>query len=120
MCEIVLCNRTLSSKSFKNQCGLEIENFSSLSCTKPEKIIANQPYLLESDHSHIGKSALTQLFNPFISRELTNLSLSYGGDNLRLQLNYKNTILVYWAHLPVFMQTVWVVLLVQLKIIKLL
>ena len=82
MCEIVLCNRTLSSKSFKNQCGLEIENFSSLSCTKPEKIIANQPYLLESDHSHIGKSALTQLFNPFISRELTNLSLSYGGDNL--------------------------------------
>ena len=82
MSEVLFCNRTLSSDFLKNQCGIDINEFSSLDCSKPEMMIAHKPYLLKGSNSPFGTNALAQLSSPFISRNVTELSLSYGGDNL--------------------------------------
>lgn len=84
MSEIILCNRTLGAEAFKRQCGTNIEGCSTSNCTKPpERAFAYRPYLLPNNESSlIGKYALSQLSSPLVSRELTNLSLSYGGNNL--------------------------------------
>jgi hypothetical protein len=82
MSEIILCNRNFSASAFKNVCGIEIEQASSLTCPNPDMIIANKPYLLQSGHSSIGATSLAKLSNPAIAKNLTNLSLSFGGDNL--------------------------------------
>ncbi|WP_159820017.1 hypothetical protein [Colwellia sp. 20A7] len=82
MSEIILCNRNFSASAFKNDCGIEIEQASSLTCPNPELIIANKPYLLQNGHSTIGATSLAKLSNPSIAKNLTNLALSFGGDNL--------------------------------------
>ncbi len=82
MSEVLLCNQTMSSGSLKSQCSIDIGEFSALGCSKPEMIIANRPYLLKGSKSPFGTTALAQLSNPSISRNVTELSLSYGGDNL--------------------------------------
>ena len=45
-------------------------------------IIANKPYILKNGHSTLGATALAKLSNPAIAKNLTNFSLSFGGDNL--------------------------------------
>jgi len=82
MSEVILCSRTLSANALKGQYGVDIDTFSSLGCSKPKMIIANTPYLLNDSNSPFGVNALAKLSSPFISRNVTDLSLSYGGDNL--------------------------------------
>ena len=82
MSEIILCNRNLSGSAFKNECGIDIEQTLSLTCPNPEMIIANKPYLLKNGHSSIGATTLAKLSNPATTKKLTDLSLSFGGDNL--------------------------------------
>ena len=82
MSEIILCNRTFSASAFKNECGIGIERASSLSCPNPEMIIANKAYLLKKGPSTLGATTLAKLSNPAITKNLTNLSLSFGRDNL--------------------------------------
>ena len=82
MSEIILCNRTYSASVFKNECGIGIELASSLSCANPDTIIANTPYLLKSNNSAVGTTSLAKLSNPSITKNLTSLALSFGGDNL--------------------------------------
>jgi hypothetical protein len=72
----------LSPETFKNHCGIDIRQISAFNCNKPTKIIANTPYIFESQQSAFGKTILSQLSPMPVSRELTNLSLSYGGDNI--------------------------------------
>lgn len=82
MSEIILCNRNFSGAAFKNECGIGIELTSSLTCTNPNLLVANQPYILKGGNSAIGSTALGKLSNPEITRNLTSLALSFGGDNL--------------------------------------
>ena len=82
MSEIILCNRTYSASVFKNECGIGIELASSLSCANPDTIIANTPYLLKSNNSAVGTTSLAKLSNSSITKNLTSLALSFGGDNL--------------------------------------
>jgi len=80
--ELIFCSQTLSAETLKNQCGLDMGDLSSFGCSKPDMIIANRPYLLSGKSSPFATSTLAKLSDPFISRNLTDLSLSYGGDNL--------------------------------------
>ncbi|CAG19831.1 hypothetical protein [Photobacterium profundum] len=82
MSGIILCNRTFSAKTFKNECGIDIELASSLTCANPDMILANTPYLLKGGNSAIGATTLAKLSNSAITQNLTNLALSFGGDNL--------------------------------------
>ena len=82
MSEVIFCSQTLSAETLKNQCGLNMADSSSFGCSKPDMITANKPYLLSGDNSPFAISALAKLSHPLISRNVTDLSLSYGGDNL--------------------------------------
>jgi len=82
MSEIILCNRTYSASVFKNECGIGIELASSLACANPDMISANTPYLLKNGNSAVGAISLAKLSNPSITKNLTSLALSFGGDNL--------------------------------------
>ncbi|MGV2870625.1 hypothetical protein [Colwellia sp. E150_009] len=82
MNEIILCNRNLNGSAFKNECGIDIAQALSLTCPNPEMIIANKPYLLKKGRSTFGATTLAKLSNPATTKNLTDLSLSFGGDNL--------------------------------------
>ena len=82
MSEIILCNRIYSASVFKNECGIGIEFASSLTCANPDMIIANTPYLLRNGNSSVATTSLAKLSNPSITKNLTSLALSFGGDNL--------------------------------------
>ena len=79
---IILCNRNFNGSAFKNECGIGIEQALSLTCPNPKMIIANKPYLLKNGHATFGATTLAKLSNPATSKNLTDLSLSFGGDNL--------------------------------------
>ncbi|WP_062271148.1 hypothetical protein [Endozoicomonas arenosclerae] len=82
MSEILLCNQSLSPQNLQNQCGISIDQISAFSCTKPTMAAANTPYIIGNDHSGASRSILSQLSPSPVAKELTNLSLSYGGDNV--------------------------------------
>lgn len=82
MSNILLCNQSLSPSSLHNQCGLSIDQLSGLMCTKPTVINANTPYFINNDISASEKNILSALSPHTVSKELTSLSLSYGGDNV--------------------------------------
>ena len=44
-------------------------------------LTAYTPYLIGTDPSHAAKSMVNQLTNTAKNRELTNIALSFGGDN---------------------------------------
>lgn len=44
--------------------------------------VANTPYLIGDDPSGIGRGVLGQLAPAHVARGLTNLSFSFGGDNV--------------------------------------
>lgn len=80
MSEILLCNQSLNSQSLQRQCGINTDQLSALSCEAPTLAAANTPYLIGDDPSGTGRGVLGQLAP--VARELTNLSLSYGGENV--------------------------------------
>ncbi|WP_281555873.1 hypothetical protein [Thalassomonas sp. RHCl1] len=88
MSEIVLTNQLLSRHNFKDQCGIELNQLRDIHGHTPEYAISNTPYLLEPASSGnpsspaAGLSALNQLAPMYISRDLANLSLSLGSDNV--------------------------------------
>lgn len=81
MSEILLCNQSLSSHRLKEQCGISIDQISALGCTSPKMVAANTPYFV-SDTLTNNKHILSQFSTGPVSKELANLSLSYGGDNV--------------------------------------
>lgn len=101
MIEILLCNQSLSPKSFQSQCGISIDQISTFNYEKPTVAAANTPYIISDDNAGSNRSILCQLSPKPVAKELTNLSLSYGGDNVvalaELQQNSKITILALWG-----------------------
>jgi hypothetical protein len=82
MSEILLCNQSLSPQNLQNQCGISIDRISAFSCTKPTMAAANTPYIIGNNNSGASRSILSQLSPLPVAKGLTNLSLSYGGDNV--------------------------------------
>jgi hypothetical protein len=82
MSEILLCNQSLNPQSFQSQCGISIDQISTFSCQKPTMAAANTPYIISNGNAGSNPSILSQLSPMPVAKELTNLSLSYGGDNV--------------------------------------
>lgn len=82
MSEILLCNRSLTPQELLFQCGVNIEQISTVSCARPDVMAANMPYLLNADESGSSRSILNQLAAKPVAEELTKLSLALGGDNV--------------------------------------
>lgn len=80
MSEILLCNRPFDSQQLSAQCGIDIDQLMGCGCARPTSINPNTPYLLNPE---ITDPAILNLLSPQpIARNLTDLSLSLGGDNL--------------------------------------
>ncbi|GAB3093556.1 hypothetical protein G8770_06630 [Aestuariicella hydrocarbonica] len=82
MSEILLCSQPLNSQALQSQCGISIDQISAFSCTKPTVAAANTPYIVGADDDSYGKDIVRQLSEMSVARELTSLSMSYGGDNV--------------------------------------
>src|SRR5690554_6077735 len=82
MSEILLCNQSLNSQALQRQCGINTGQLSALSCEAPTMTAPNTPYLIGDDPSGIGRGVLGQFAPAHVARELTNLSLSFDGDNV--------------------------------------
>jgi len=50
-------------------------------CSQPSMLTAYTPYFIGSAPSHAAQSMVNQLTNTAKNRELTNIALSFGGDN---------------------------------------
>ncbi|WP_166268145.1 hypothetical protein [Marinobacter caseinilyticus] len=82
MSEILLCNRPLNAQALQNHCGINLDQLSALSCEAPALATPNTPYLIDDDHAGAGRGVLGQLAPAHVARNLTNLSLSFGSDNV--------------------------------------
>ncbi|MCP4342509.1 MAG: hypothetical protein GY799_27420 [Desulfobulbaceae bacterium] len=82
MNEMMLCNQALSPTTLQNQCGIDVEQLSAFNCAKPTMVAVHTPYLIGGNDFGFNRSVLSQLSPMLVARELTNLSLSYGGDNV--------------------------------------
>lgn len=82
MSEILLCRQPLSARELQNQCGINIDQISAIRCANPAAVAANTPYLVGIRPSVNDQSILGQLSPEAVARQLTDLSLTYGGDNL--------------------------------------
>lgn len=80
MSEILLCDKSLSPTTFQYQCRIDINQISAFNCAKPSLVAVNTPYIIETTPTAKGQSILSQISPMPVSSELTNLSLSYGGD----------------------------------------
>lgn len=82
MSNILLCNQSLSPANLQNHCGIDIDQLSDFMCKKPALVAANTPYFINNDISATEKNILSTLSPKTVTKELTSLSLSYGGDNV--------------------------------------
>lgn len=81
MSEILLSKQSINSQTLQDQYGIGIDQISAVGCVKPSMLAANTPYLI-GDNPGVSQSILAQLSSSPEARQLTNLSLSYGGDNV--------------------------------------
>lgn len=81
MSEILLCNQPMKADFLSDSCGIDTDLIHGASCSRPDTLSAFTPYVLGQKLSTFDKQLISQLSTPKASRELTNLSLSFGGDN---------------------------------------
>ena len=81
MPEILFCNRRTRPGLLKNQCGINAETISGLSCSSPGILHPYTPYLVGQHPSIFDRAVLGQLTPAPVARKLTNLTLSFGDDN---------------------------------------
>ena len=82
MSGILLCSQSLNPLALQNQCGISIDQLSTLSCTAPTRVAPNTAYLIGDNDTASNKGILAPLSSAPVAKELTQLSLSYGGDNV--------------------------------------
>jgi len=82
MSEIILCNQPTNTESLQNLNSSGNTDIVGIGCTNPQMLSAYTPYSVVGNQSGIDHSVLSQLSPMSVSKELTNLSLSYGGDNV--------------------------------------
>ena len=81
MSEILLCNKPIKADALASQCGIDSSMIFGAQCRQPSMLTAYTPYLIGTDPSQAAQSMVNQLNNTANNRELTNIALSFGGDN---------------------------------------
>lgn len=76
----------MKANELAGQCGIDSNMIFGAQCRQPSMLNAYSPYLIGSEPSnaaasHAAKSMVNQLTNTANNRELTNITLSFGGDN---------------------------------------
>jgi hypothetical protein len=71
----------MKADSLSNKCGIDPSFIQGRGCSKPSTLSAFTPYVLGEDLSAFDTSLIARLSAPKEARELTSLSLSFGGDN---------------------------------------
>jgi hypothetical protein len=64
-----------------NSCGIDPDLIHGKGCSKPASISAFTPYVLGQELSAFDSQIISRLSAPKVASNLTNLSLSFGGDN---------------------------------------
>ncbi|WP_164498066.1 hypothetical protein [Nitrincola tibetensis] len=82
MTNIILCNQSLRGDILSNTCGIESNLLYARQGTQPETLARFTPYAACEDFTPQDQHILSCLSAPNVSRELTNLSLSYGEKNI--------------------------------------
>lgn len=77
---ILLCNQPISAHRLHETCGMSTDALTGASCSKPDVLSAYTPYWV-NDTTPASRGIITQLSPLPVARELTHLSLSFGGDN---------------------------------------
>jgi len=86
MSEILLCNKPIKADALAGQCGIDSSMIFGAQCRQPSMLTAYTPYLIGSESSNAApsnaaQSMVNQLTNTAKNRELTNIALSFGGEN---------------------------------------
>ncbi|MCL7421813.1 MAG: hypothetical protein M8364_13000 [Methylobacter sp.] len=81
MSEILLCNQPLDANHIRNSCGIPIDTLTGQGCSNLGTLQAYTPYLM-GESTLAGQSLLSQLAPRPVAKELTDLSLSFGEDNV--------------------------------------
>lgn len=69
-----------SQQSLSQECGLFIDDLSSMSCRQPKSVDAYTPYLIKSNKDQLARNYLSQFSDHSVRHNLTELVLQYGGD----------------------------------------
>lgn len=81
MSEIILCNQSMKIDFLSNSCGIDPNFIHGKGCSRPASIAAFTPYVLGQEPNAFDTQIISMLSSPPIATNLTNFSLSFGGDN---------------------------------------
>lgn len=81
MSGILLCNQPMKADFLSNTCGIDPNLIQGRGCSKPASISPYMPYVLSEGLSAFDSQLISTLSAPKVANHLTNLSLSFGGDN---------------------------------------
>lgn len=76
---ILLCNKLTNADTLHHSCGISLDSLTGPYCSKPDALLAHTPYLLGTSSAN-SNAIISQLTPKPIARDLTHLSLTYGGD----------------------------------------
>lgn len=81
MTEILLCSQPMKADTLSSTCGIDRSSIHGNNCTNPDFLSPFTPYAIGDELTQFDNRVVSQLSTPQVSRDLTNLSLSFGGDN---------------------------------------
>jgi len=81
MSEIILCNQSQRTGSIAEACGINPGQITSAGGSSPSILNPYTPYLVEETPGYVDTGVLCKLAPMPVSREITNMALSFGADN---------------------------------------
>jgi len=81
MSEIILCNKPINANALNASCGINSDELIGFGDANPATLHPYRPYLHGQNLTAAEESILCQMAPLPVSRELTNLSLSFGAEN---------------------------------------
>ncbi len=81
MSEILLCNQPMKADFLRSSCGIDPDLIHGKGCSKPASLSAFTPYVLGQELSSFDSQIISTLSAPKVANNLTDLSLSFGGEN---------------------------------------
>ncbi len=81
MSEILLCNQPMKADFLSRTCGIDTNFIHGKQCSKPSTLSTFTPYVIGEEVSAFDSQLISTFSAPNVANNLTNLSLSFGGDN---------------------------------------
>jgi len=81
MSEIILCNTPFNANALDASCGINTDDLTGFGDANPSTLRPYRPYLYGQNLTATDESILCQMAPLPVSRELTNMSLSFGPEN---------------------------------------